>query len=156
MICFLNETHLYVLVFDIEFDQNDIVQFAGILFRSVGDGRYVVVRTLNTYVSCSPSYPFRVYTNISKEFLEINGVRKEDVVQQVEDVLLKDVPLDKLLVVSHGLKGDREMLLKNFINLSYDKTTIKAIDGYCTFVNARRILGRKDRLKLSDIAREAG
>ncbi|MDD4251498.1 MAG: hypothetical protein PHX27_04885, partial [Candidatus ainarchaeum sp.] len=65
-------------------------------------------------------------------------------VQQVEDDLLKDVDKTELLVVSHGLRNDRKVLLENFINLNYDSITINPIDGYCTFNNARRILGRKN------------
>lgn len=157
MILFDNEQHDYVLTFDIEFDQTSIVQFAGILFKKIGNnGAFAVYRTLNTYVSCSPSYPFKAYTHLTQEFLAENGVRKEDLVQQVEDILLKDIPLDKLIVVSHGLQSDREILIKNFINLQYDPKTIKPIDGYCTFVHARKILGRKENLKLVDVAREAG
>jgi DNA polymerase III alpha subunit (gram-positive type) len=156
MIYFENETHKYVLIFDIEFDRSDIIQFAGILFKSVGGGVYAVYRTLNTYVSSNPSYPFKMYTNLTREFLEENGVRKEDLVQQIEDVLLKDIPLDNLLVVSHGLKSDREILIKNYINLQYDPKTIKPIDGYCTFIHARKILKRATNLKLGDIARECG
>jgi hypothetical protein len=157
MIFFANEQHDYVLTFDIEFDQSSIVQFAGILFKKMGnDGVFAIYRTLNTYVSCNPSYPFRAYTNLSTEFLIENGVRKEDLVQQIEDVFLKDIPLDKLLVVSHGLQSDREILIKNCINLQYDPKTIKPIDGYCTFTHARKILARKENLKLCDVAREAG
>jgi DNA polymerase III alpha subunit (gram-positive type) len=156
MIFFNNEKHTYVLTFDIEFDQSSIVQFAGILFKKINDGIYAVYRTINIYVSCSPSYPFKAYTHLTQEFLVENGVRREDLVQQVEDVLLKDIPLDDLLIVSHGLQSDREILIKNCINLQYDPKTIKPIDGYCTFTHARKILNRKENLKLCDVAREAG
>jgi hypothetical protein len=156
MIFFRNEQHEYVLIFDLEFDQTSLVQFAGLLFKNLGNGVYAIYRTLNTYVSCSPSYPFKSYTHLNEEFLAENGVRKEDVVQQIEDVLLKDIPLDKLLVVSHGIQSDKEILIKNCINLQYDPKTIRPIDSFCTFVNARRILKRQNNLKLVDVAREAG
>lgn len=155
IIYFHGEKHSYVLTFDIEFDMNNLVQFAGILFKNLGDGKYFTYRTLNAYVKCSPSYQFQRYTGLTTNFLQNYGVTLKDLVQQVEDDLLKDVDKTELLVVSHGLRNDRKVLLENFINLNYDSVTINPIDGYCTFNNARRILGRKNNLKLEDVAREA-
>jgi hypothetical protein len=71
-------------------------------------------------------------------------------------VLLEDIPRTSLLVVSHGLKNDRLILTQNMINITYDPKTLEPIAGYCTFINARRILKRPNQLKLSDIAREIG
>ena len=42
------------------------------------------------------------------------------------------------------------MLIENGIDLTTN------IDGYCTFTNARRILGRTNHLTLQDIASECG
>lgn len=146
----------YVLVFDIEFDQKVLVQFAGVLLERVGPNLYAISKSLNQYVVHKPSYHFQRYTGLSRKFLTENGVQLKDLVQLVEDVLLEDVPLSDLLVVSHGLKNDLIVLEHNMINLKYDKVSLEFINGYCTFTNARRILQRGNHLKLDDIARETG
>lgn len=146
----------YVLVFDIEFDQKDLVQFAGILLKQVGENLFITARSVNQYVVHKPSYHFQRYTGLTKTFLTENGITLKDLAQVVEDVLLKDVPRNDLLVVSHGLKNDRLVLSQNLINLIYDIETLEPIKGYCTFINARRLLERASQLKLSDISREIG
>ena len=48
-------------------------------------------------------------------------------------------------------KGKKEKIIyENGLDLTTD------IDGYCTFTNARRILGRTNQLTLQDIASECG
>ena len=146
----------YVLAFDIEFDQKDLVQFAGILLEKVGKNLFAIARSVNQYVVHKPSYHFQRYTGLTKQFLTENGIGLKDLAQIVEDVLLEDIPRTSLLVVSHGLKNDRLVLTQNMINITYDPKTLEPIAGYCTFINARRILKRPNQLKLSDIAREIG
>jgi len=63
------------------------------------------------------------------------------------------------MIISHGLKNDRLVLKDNGINFnSYEDTDgkMKPVDGYCTFNNAKRILERDKKLKLEDLAEEAG
>ncbi len=71
-----------------------------------------------------------------------------------EDFLAEALESNNLLVISHGLRNDRLVMVRNGLNLSSYKG--KPIDGYCTFENARRILGRAENLTLTDVANEAG
>lgn len=156
MIVYLkNEFHEHILVFDIEFDCMKLVQFAGLLLRKAKDELYIVERSVNVYVRTKVSYPFTAYTGISQAFLDDNGSPIEGVVQIVEDEFLAGIDKSKLLVVSHGLKNDRLVLMENCINLLYDHDKIRTIDGYCTFTNAKKILGRQDNLRLEDVANES-
>ena len=65
--------------------------------------------------------------------------------------------LKNVMVISHGLKNDRLVLLQNGINLSFrDNIKRHPIDGYCTFNNAKNILERDNRLTAKDLAIECG
>ena len=153
-----NEEHPYLLFIDVEFDSNMLVQFAGLLFKWVDKETYQLMKSYNGYVSRSVCYPFMEYTSITNNFLQENGVPLKDLISYLYDDFLFNIPLDRLEVISHGLKNDRLILLKNGINLSYYTKLDKQykIDGYCTFVNAKRILQRQEHLKLSDLCEECG
>lgn len=149
-----NENHPYILFLDIEFNNEALVQFSGLLFKNIDIETYQLMRSINTYVSTKVCYPFMDYTSITNNFLDELGIPLADVISLIEDDFLLDIPYSDLLVVSHGLRNDRLMLMKNGINLlTYND---KPIDGYCTFTNARRILGRENHLTLGDMAEEAG
>jgi len=151
-----NTSYDYLLFCDIEFDQQILVQFAGLLFYRIGENTFQLARSCNQYVKHKPSYPFTQYTGLTKQFLEDNGTRITDVVQVILDEFLKGIPKDKMLLVSHGLKNDRKIMLENKLNLNYDEITLKDIPGYCTFSNAKTILKRTEHLKLDDLATECG
>jgi hypothetical protein len=158
--CF-NEHHQYLLFIDLEFDDRELIQFAGLLFKRVDDEVYQLARTFNQYRTPDDKvgYPFAEYTGITQNFLQENGIPLSDLQQNVMDVLLKDIPLNQLEIISHGLKNDRMVLQENGINLSTftdENGKMKPIDGYCTYNNGRRILGRKTQLKEGDLAEEAG
>lgn len=149
-----NENHPYLLFLDIEFNNDVLVQFSGLLFKNIDTETYQLMNSINTYVATKVCYPFMDYTNITNNFLAENGTPLESVVELIQDDFLKDINLHDILIISHGLRNDRLMLLKNGINLSTYEN--KPIDGYCTFTNARRILQRANHLTLSDVAEEAG
>lgn len=151
--CF-GETHEYILFMDIEFSKNELVQFAGLLFKQIDDETYQLMRSINQYVTTKVCYPFMEYTHITNTFLQENGIPIQDVVYLVQEDFLGDINLNQILVVSHGLKNDRAVLSDAGINLI--SCGEKPIDGYCTFNNARRILNRTSCVKLSDLADEAG
>jgi hypothetical protein len=97
------------------------------------------------------------YTNITNSFLENNGVSLKDVQTIVYEDFLANVDFKNVMVISHGLKNDRLILLQNGINLSYrDNIKRHPIDGFCTFNNAKTILGRDNHLTAKDLALEAG
>ena len=153
-----NEEHPYLLFIDVEFDSNMLVQFAGLLFKWVDKETYQLMKSYNAYVSRSVCYPFMEYTSITNNFLQENGVPLKDLISYLYDDFLFNIPLDQLEIISHGLKNDRIVLLKNGLNLSYYTKLNKQyqIDGYCTFVNAKRILQRQEHLKLADLCEECG
>lgn len=155
-----NEKHPYLLFLDIEFNNRDLVQFAGLLFVLIDtDGTYQLMRSCNQYITTKVCYPFMEYTNITNDFLTENGITLKDLKTIIFDDFLYDVSLNELEVISHGLKNDRIILQENGINLStygVEGTKIMPIDGYCTFNNSKRILGRDTRLTAMDLAEESG
>ena len=151
-----NETHQYIMVIDLEFNNKNLVQFAGLLFTRIDEDTYQLVRSCNQYVTTRVCYPFMEYTNITNNFLESNGIALEDLKQIIFNDFLSDVDLKDLLIVSHGLKNDRLILLQNGIDLTHLSDRVHPIDGYCTFTNAKRILKREKKLTAADIAEECG
>ena len=155
-----NENHPYLLFIDLEFfnekgeSNHHLVQFAGLLFKRIDTDTYQLMRSCNEYVTDKVCYPFAEYTAITNNFLSENGVPLKDMVASIEEDFLANIKLDDILLISHGLKNDRIVL--NNAGLSFLKEDGTPIDGYCTFTNARRILGKADQLTLNDICQEAG
>ena len=149
-----NENHKYLLFIDLEFSNQELVQFAGLLFNRIEDDTYQLSGSINVYISRKVCYPFMEYTNITNNFLEENGIPIADARALIMEDFLDGIPLNELEVISHGLKNDRIVLSEAGINLS--SANEKPIDGYCTYMNARRILARQNCLTLNDIAEEAG
>ena len=112
------------------------------------------MRSCNVYISQKVCYPFAEYTSITNNFLEENGIPLEDAKELIRE-FLDDVNIDDLCVIGHGLKNDRLVLVENGLEFTH-KTNGQPIDGYCTFNNAKRILGRQNRLTLADLANESG
>lgn len=157
-----NENHPYLLFIDLEFFNNKekgetvnhLVQFAGLLFQWIDDDTYQLKSSVNEYVTEKVCYPFAEYTAITNNFLAENGVPLKDMIASINEDFLGDISLNDVLIISHGLKNDRAVLLENGLNLSnYNE---KPIDGYCTFENARKILKRKDKLTLADVCYDCG
>jgi hypothetical protein len=152
-----NENHEYLVFIDIEFNNRELVQFAGLLFKRIEDETYQLMRSCNQYVTTRVCYPFMEYTSITNNFLEANGVSLKDVQTIVFDDFLADIDLKDVMIISHGLKNDRLVLLQNGINLSYRGENKRLpIDGYCTFNNSKNILGRDNHLTAKDLASECG
>ena len=149
-----NESHKYLLFVDLEFNNRDLVQFAGLLFKWIDDDCYQLTRSLNVYISQKVCYPFAEYTSITNNFLAENGIPLEDAIEIIDE-FLADVNMDDLCIISHGLKNDRLILTENGLDLTHKKDG-SPVDGYCTFNNAKRILERNNHLTLNDLAEECG
>ena len=149
-----NEKHPYLLFMDLEFNNRDLVQFAGLLFKNIENETYQLMSSCNFYVSQKVCYPFAEYTSITNNFLAENGVPLSSVKELIAD-FLHDVNLDDICIIGHGLKNDRLVLIDNGIELTH-KSNGEPIDGYCTFNNAKRILERQNHLTLADLAEESG
>lgn len=152
-----NENHNYLIFIDIEFNNRELVQFAGLLFKRIDIDTYQLMRSCNQYVSTKVCFPFMEYTSITNTFLESNGVSLDDVQKIIHEDFLANIDLKDVMIISHGLKNDRMILLQNGINLSYRDGRKKCpVDGYCTFNNAKTILGRENHLTAKDLALECG
>ena len=155
-----NENHPYLLFIDLEFCNKEkekatqLIEFSGLLFKNIDVDTYQLMGSYTGYVTEKVCYPFAEYTAINNSFLEENGIPLKDMVDIIMNDFLGQVPLNELMIITHGLKNDRLVMLENGLNLSTYNN--KPIDGYCTFTNARRILERTNHLTLNDIAEEAG
>ena len=149
-----NEKHQYLLFVDLEFNNRDLVQFAGLLFKWIDDETYQLMRSCNVYISQKVCYPFAEYTAITNNFLEENGIPLADAKELIKE-FLEDINIDDTCIIGHGLKNDRLVLIENGIEFTH-KTNGEPIDEYCTFNNAKRILGRVNHLTLADLAEECG
>lgn len=154
-----NENHQYLLFIDIEFTNKKLVQFAGLIFQQIDNNEnsstYQLMRSTNVYITQKVCYPFMEYTHITNNFLIENGITLADAQELIINNFLKNIPLDQTLIVSHGLKNDRLVLKESGIDL-INVSTDTLIDGYCTYKNAVKILGRQNNLTLTDIASEFG
>lgn len=156
IVLFKNIKQNSVMIFDAEYNQGDLIQFSGILFRKIEKDIFQIEKSLTIYVKLESGYinPFiREYTGITDEYLQKNGVKLRDAQKAIYDLI--DVGEEELLVVSHGIYNDRQTLLNNGIDLYVDKN-FRDIQGLCTYNASKRLLERETNLSLSDIAAEAG
>ena len=54
-----NENHKYLLFIDLEFSNQELVQFAGLLFNHIEDDTYQLARSINVYISSKRNYKER-------------------------------------------------------------------------------------------------
>ncbi len=144
-----------VLVFDAEYNEGQLIQFSGILFRNIEKDIFQVCKSLNMYVKLQEGKinPFiERFTGITDIFLEAFGVDIEEAIGKINNLLEVE---GSLVVVSHGLTNDRRTMLNNNIDLYVDKNE-EIIDGLCTYNAAKRLLGRTKKLSLEDVAADAG
>lgn len=50
IIYFAGQTKPYVLILDVEHDQEKLIQVAGLLFKNVGDSLYQIAKNFNFYI----------------------------------------------------------------------------------------------------------
>lgn len=146
----------HVLIFDAEYNEGNLIQFAGILFRKIEKDIFQIERSLTTYVKLEEGQVnrfIRDFTGITDSFLNAFGVSLAEAKEQIEKLI--DIEDDELLVVSHGITNDRRILLDNGIDLYVDKNE-KDIQGVCTYNAAKRLLKRDKKLTLTDVAAESG
>lgn len=146
----------HVLIFDAEYNEGNLIQFAGILFRKIEKDIFQIERSLTTYVKLEEGQVnrfIRDFTGITDSFLNAFGVSLAEAKEQIEKLI--DIEDDELLVVSHGITNDRRILFDNGIDLYLDKNE-KDIQGVCTYNAAKRLLKRDKKLTLTDVAAESG
>lgn len=139
-----------IILFDIEYDQMSLVQFAGLLLHKVDNNLFKLTKSVNFYVKQNKQLnPFFVkYTNINDEFLQEKGVSWLEAVTLFNS-FIDGINNENCLVVSHGVKNDLHVLEANNIQFNID-------NHYCTYNNAKRILQRDNMLSLDVLAAESG
>lgn len=147
----------HVLIFDAEYNEGFIIQFAALLFRKIDKDIFQIKKSINFYVKLPEekeiNYFIRDFTGITDWYLNIFGETIEDARKMIEDFIR--IEEDDLLVVSHGLYNDRQTLLNNDIDFYLDSKD-REINGICTYNAAKRLFNRDKKLRLEDIATEAG
>ena len=140
-----------ILLFDIEYDMDNLVQFAALILRRQKDTLFQLQQSVNIYIKQPKSLNpfFTKYTNITNEFLTDYGTTMADAQEQIA-AILHELDLSRTVIVSHGLKNDLLVLNKNNLPLTECKY------HYCTYNNAKRLLKRDHHLTLTDIAAESG
>ena len=155
LVLFKNIKEENILIFDAEYNEGDLIQFAAILFRRVYKDVFQINKSINFFVKLEEgkkiNYFIERFTGISDQILEQFGIDLNQAISELENLL--DWMAD-LLVVSHGLYNDRITLESNGFNLFEKEDVI--FKGYCTYNNGKRILQRDKNLKLEDLAEEAG
>lgn len=141
----------YVFIIDTEYDNDGLMQFAGLLFHQVDKDNevYQLAASLNTYIyKETVNYYASKFTGITAEFLQEKGVSIEELNNNLGDIF-EEVEPKEVLLVSHGVKNDRKVLKKAGIKFLPEHS-------YCTYKNSKKLLGRKKNLKLQDVANESG
>jgi hypothetical protein len=151
IIFFKGLKHKHVFVSDIEYDQNKVIQFAGLLFKNIDNKNslYQIESSINVFIKQEEvgAYATR-YTGIDKNLLDQFGTTPDDFLKQYAK-LFANADMNDTLFVSHGSKNDRKVL-KHFDLLDLPK------HSFCTYRNAKRILQRDNHLTLSEVAAESG
>lgn len=148
---FQNIKRKYVVVMDLEFDQMNLLQAAGMIFKLVNEKNYSyrLQTSFNFYIKREEIGKYaEKYTGLNLEFLNDNGITLEDFIKQFND-LMSEIDLDDAMFVSHGSKNDR-LVLKN------SGITNLPAHSFCTYKNAKKILKREKRLSLEEVASDAG
>jgi len=128
-----------------------------LLFRKIEEDIFQIEKSTNFYVKLPEgkeiNYFIRDFTGITNNYLDAFGETIEDATQMIYDLI--EIEEEDLLVVSHGLYNDRQTLLNNDIDLYVDPQG-REIEGLCTYNAAKNLLNRDKKLKLEDVAADAG
>jgi DNA polymerase III epsilon subunit-like protein len=151
IIFFKNIKHKHILVCDIEYDQSQVIQFAGLLFKNVDykNSLFQIEKSFNVFIKQDDVGKYTaMYTGIDKTILDNVGETEAEFLK-LYDSFMQGVDLNDTLFVSHGSKNDRK-ILKALIPEGLPQ------HSFCTYRNAKRILDRNNELTLAHVANEAG
>jgi DNA polymerase III alpha subunit (gram-positive type) len=147
-----------VLVFDAEYNEGELIQFSGIMFKKIEEDVFQISKSLNIYVKL-PEGSFvnrfiEQFTGISDTFLNEFGLDINKAKEEIKS--LTNVEGD-LIFVSHGLYNDRQTLLNNSIDFyTLEDDNSPQYPGICTYNFSRKVLKRENKLKLAEVASDAG
>jgi len=154
LVVFKGIKYEHILVFDAEYNEGDLIQFSGILFKRIEPNVYQISKSLNKYVRLeygNINRFIREFTGITDEYLEKDGIT----LNEARDLIYNLLDEPNLVVVSHGLYNDRKTMADNGIDM-YFNAEEEEIAGSCTYSAAKRLLGRDKKLTLADVAQDAG
>jgi DNA polymerase III epsilon subunit-like protein len=147
----------HVLIFDAEYNEGYLIQFSGLLFRKIEKDIFQIEKSTNFYVRLPEgkeiNFFIKDFTGITDSYLNTFGEDPKDAIEFIKN--LTEIEEDDLLVVSHGLHNDRQTLLNNEVDLYLDSQG-REIEGMCTYNAAKRLLNREKKLRLEDVAADAG
>lgn len=148
IVYFHNLEEPYVCTFDIEHDNGKLLQFAGIMFKHIGDGLYQVCRNINFYVNQKELSSFITdFLDYDKSFLSEHGIDPEIVPEYFNKFV--EGCNDDILFISHGVYQDSIVLKDNGIDLYKYKRQ-------CTYNLSKKVLSRMNKLSLAAVAEECG
>lgn len=136
----------YVCTFDIEHDQGKLIQFAGILFKKVGNNLYQVCRSINIYMKQTLSSFIQDFVHYEQDFINNYGIDRDSFIKSI-DTFFDGIDKKDITISSHGVHQDKIILKDNGINLD-------GCNVMCTYVLAKNTLGRTKNLSLHDISIE--
>lgn len=135
-----------IIFLDIEYDQGALVQLALLKLSLRCDANlphiFELIQSVNLYVKQGQSLTgfFQNYTNITNDFLCDNGIDLS-----VARTLVREIVPDDSLIISHGIHCDLDILKRNGIDWT-------SMPHFCTYEQAKKILGRNTGVSLKDIA----
>lgn len=156
LVMFKNIKEDNILIFDAEYNEGDLIQFAALLFRKIEKDIFQICKSLNIYIKLEPekhiNYFIEDFTGITNEILDNYGIELSEAKKVITDFLVCN---GSILFVSHGLHNDRQILYDNGIDFYFLNETTP-INGFCTYNASKSLLKRDSKLTLGDVANEVG
>lgn len=153
MIVFFNGvTTDNLAIIDAEYNEGDIIQFAGLMFRKIATSLYQVSKSINLYIQL-PKGKYvnsfiKKFTGISTRFLEKDGTPIQEARKEIREFFEVEGTLG---VVAHDLQNDLDFLYNNEIHIE------ELIDELmCSYKLAQKVYGQNQKLNLKTLAFEAG
>ena len=140
-----------IILFDIEYDKNSLVQVAFLILGAKEPNMFEIQKSFNVYIKQSHllSPFFTSYTNITDAYLRNNGLDLPRA-RTLANSVISNIDVNKTLLVGHGIDNDMRLLAEHEFCLS------RFCNKYDTYKQAKKILKRKNNLTLADIAAEDG
>lgn len=145
-----NEIKPYLLSLDVEHEGGKIIQLSGIMLVQIAPNIYQICRNLNVYIKIDQhiSQFIQGYTGITNTFLEQYGVSLEEA-QEQWDLFVGGINPDDILLFSHGIFQDLELLNENGFDLA-------DYELWDTYNMSRFLLQRDNHLSLQELVEEGG
>ena len=144
-----NLNYQNIILFDIEYDKNSLVQVAFLILGAKEPNMFELQKSFNVYIKQSHllSPFFTSYTNITDAYLRNNGLDLPRA-RTLADSVISNIDVNNTLLVGHGIDTDMRLLDEHEFGLS------RFCHRYDTYKKAKKILKRDYALTLADVAAE--